>query len=327
MAELDRRKLLKGTAAFAAVAVAGAAASSWWRTAKQPKRNVFVGKADTYDGDLSDLLRRGLLAYPTLVAEVAGRSVLLKPNFVEYHPGRPINTDVRFVAAAVEAFRQIGAASVVVGEGPGHFRDTDALLEHSGLGALLRDVGAPFCDLNLEPGVQTDLVANLTKLGRLPVARAVRTADVVVSVAKLKVHHWAGATLTMKNLFGVVPSAIVGWPKNPLHWAGIDASVVDLWTALRPRFGIVDGIIGMEGDGPIMGTAKHAGVVIMGDDLPAVDATCCRLMGIDPDLVSYLWNAPLYGGTTHASRISLSGEPLVVNPFELPPHLGHLRAK
>jgi uncharacterized protein (DUF362 family) len=324
MADPDRRRLLKGTAALAAVSVVGAAGTRLWRNLRQPPRRVWIGHASTYDGDLADVIGRGLANYADLLTSIRGRHVLLKPNFVEFHPGRPINTDVRFVAAAVEAFRRAGAGRVTVGEGPGHFRDTDALLEHAGLGPLLRDAGAPFVDLNLEPGVRTELPANRTGLGTLPVARAVRAADVVVSVAKLKVHHWAGATLTMKNLFGVVPSAEVGWPKNPLHWAGIDRSVVDLWDAVRPAFGIVDGIVGMEGDGPIMGTAKEAGVVLMGDDLPAVDATCCRVMGIDPDRVAYLWDTALLGGTTHVARIEAIGEPVAMQRFALPDHLRHL---
>lgn len=324
VADADRRRLLKGAAGLAAISVVGAGGTSLWRKVRQTRRDVWIGRADRYDGDLADLIGRGLREYPHLLATVKGRHVMLKPNFVEYRAGRPINTDVHFVAGAVEAFRRAGAARVTVGEGPGHFRDTDALLEHTGLGALLSDAGAPFVDLNLEPGVQTALPANRTGLGTLPVAAALRAADVVVSVAKLKVHHWAGATLTMKNLFGVVPSAVVGWPKNPLHWAGIDRSVVDLWTAVRPAFGIVDGIVGMEGDGPIMGTAKASGVVVMGDDLPAVDATCCRVMGIDPDRVAYLWDSVLHGGTTNATRIAQIGEGLQMDRFALPPHLGHL---
>ncbi len=319
--------MLLGGLAGAALATAGGLTGAVIHARrKQPKATVFTAKATSYDVNLSDVLRRGIDAFPDFKAAVRGARVLLKPNFVEFHPGRPINTDVRFVAAAAEAMRQLGAATVTVGEGPGHFRDTDYLLEHSGLGALLDDVGVPFVDLNLEPGVPSTLVHNLTKLGELRIAAAVRQADLVVSLAKLKVHHWAGATLTMKNLFGVVPSAIYGWPKNPLHWAGIDRSILDLWSTVRPAFGIVDGIIGMEGDGPIMGTAKPMGVLVMGDNLPAVDATCCRLMGIEPLKVPYLAAASKMGGTIHPSRITERGEEVAPDPFELLPHLQHMRA-
>ena len=76
--------------------------------------------------------------------------MLLKPNLVEFDPGTSINTDPRVVAAAVLAFRRLGAASVTVGEGPGHRRDTMFVVERSGLGDALRAVEAPFVDLNLD---------------------------------------------------------------------------------------------------------------------------------------------------------------------------------
>jgi uncharacterized protein (DUF362 family) len=105
---------------------------------------------------------------------------------------------------------------------------------------------------------------------------------------KMKTHHWAGATLSMKNLFGTVPGGVYGWPKNVLHWAGIPESIADLYGMFPRTFAIVDGIYGMEGNGPIQGTPKYAGLLVSGRDLAAVDATCCRLMGINPERVEYL---------------------------------------
>ena len=112
--------------------------------------------------------------------------------------------------------------------------------------------------------------------------------DWIVSLAKLKTHHWAGVTLSLKNLFGVMPGIVYGWPKNVLHQAGIQPCILDIAATLKPHFAIVDGIVGMEGDGPIMGTPKEAGVLVMGRNLTAVDATCARIMGIDPYRVKYL---------------------------------------
>jgi uncharacterized protein (DUF362 family) len=54
--------------------------------------------------------------------------VLLKPNLVEYIAGVEVNTNPWLVGAACEAFRRLGARRVVVGEGPGHQRDTQLVL-------------------------------------------------------------------------------------------------------------------------------------------------------------------------------------------------------
>ena len=109
---------------------------------------------------------------------------------------------------------------------------------------------------------------------------------------KMKTHHWAGVTLSMKNLFGVMPGVVYGWPKNVLHHAGIPGSILDINAAVRPHLAIVDGIIGMEGDGPIMGTPRHAGRARHGDEPPRRRRHLpARLMGINPWHVAYLASA------------------------------------
>jgi uncharacterized protein (DUF362 family) len=134
-------------------------------------------------------------------------------------------------------------------------------------------------------------------------------ADLVVSLAKMKTHHWAGATLSMKNFFGLVPGSVYGWPKNELHQIGISQSIVELTRIFHRSFAIVDGIVGMEGNGPIQGVPKPAGVLVMGRDLPAVDATCCRIMDIDPAKVEYLRMAADGSlGSVEESHIEQRGE-------------------
>ena len=119
-----------------------------------------------------------------------------------------------------------------------------------------------------------------SRLKELYLPKTVRGVDFLVSMPKLKTHHWAGVTLSLKNMFGTVPGACYGWPKNVLHWAGIDRAILDINAAVRPDFAIVDGIVGMEGNGPIQGTRKPAEVLILGDDPVAVDSTCARVMGL-----------------------------------------------
>lgn len=324
---MDRRRLLQVLAGGLAAGSLGALGLQKARAVLgQPKAQVSLLKAPSYDQDLSDILFRGIADFPQVIARAKGGRVVLKPNLVEVHPGRPINTDATLIASAAEAFLRHGAAEVVVAEGPGHHRDTELLLERSGLGALLRDVGAPFVDLNIDTPATVQLVRNFTGLGQMQLASTAVGADLLVSVAKLKTHHWVGCTLTMKNLFGTVPGAVYGWPKNPLHYAGIEQSIVDIWQGLTPGFGIVDGVVGMEGDGPIMGTAKSVGLVVMGDNLPAVDATAARVMGLDPHKIGYLRVASRLGGSLHASRIELIHEAMEVHPFEVLPQFDDLRA-
>jgi uncharacterized protein (DUF362 family) len=93
--------------------------------------------------------------------------------------------------------------------------------------------------------------------------RTLLVSDFIVSMPKVKTHHWTGVTLSMKNMFGIVPGLRYGWPKNVLHWAGIHESILDICATVRPHFVIADGIVGMEGDGPLNGTAKKLNTILL----------------------------------------------------------------
>ena len=237
-----------------------------------------------------------------------GKSVLLKPNLVEYDAGSAINTDPRLVAATALAFRRLGARSIVVGEGPGHRRDTGYVVRQSGLWDAITAVEVPFTDLNTETLIETQLRSSYTKLGTLWLPRPVVESDIVVSMPKMKTHHWAGVTLSLKNCFGCVPGRVYGWPKNVLHLHGIENSILDVAAAVRPDLAIIDGIVGMEGDGPIKGTAKAAGVLVLSTDPVAADSTAARLMGFDPERIAYLAEAGRFLGQTHLDHITQVGE-------------------
>ena len=281
---------------------------------------VAVIKAVDYSVDLPSRIRQGI---ELCGLDVRGKKILLKPNLVEFDSSTAINTDVSVLAAALEVFRSLGAADVWIGEGPGHRRDT---WEIAGLARYRTEIpgfDGLFTDLNRDDvsevqgfnGSESIFLPN-TALG----------ADLVVSVAKMKTHHWAGATLSMKNFFGLVPGCVYGWPKNKLHLVGIDRSIVALNRIFRRTFAIVDGVVGMEGNGPIQGKPKNSGVLVMGSDLVAVDATCCRVMGIDPSLILYLRMAESLGNLKE-SRIEQRGEKIasVRTDFDLFGHFSALR--
>ena len=302
----DRRTFL------AALAAAPLAAAACARRKYDPARfrrpemsPVFLSAVTSYASDLSDVVLRGMRE---LGVDVAGKRVLLKPNLVEYEPGSAINTNPSVIVGAAIAMRQAGAAEVVVGEAPGHQRDIEYLVTATGLSDHLREHRIRFVDLNTDDVEWRELASNFTGIGRMALPVSVLNADLVVSMPKLKTHHWAGMTCSMKNLFGVVPGAVYGWPKNVLHQHGIYDSIVDLVATVRPGLTIVDGIVGMEGDGPIMGTPRGFGVLAMSRDLIAADATCARVLGFDAAKLPYLETAGRFLGNLDERRIDQRGE-------------------
>jgi uncharacterized protein (DUF362 family) len=261
--------------------------------------------AGSYAIDFAVLIGRGL---SELGVDVRGRRVFLKPNMVEYEAGTAINTDPMVVIGAAVAFRRAGAASVIVGEGPGHRRDSEYLLSSTGLYDHLRDERIRFVDLNQDDVREVSLRSHFTGLQKLALPVELLSSDFIVSMPKLKTHHWAGMTASMKNLFGAVPGAVYGWPKNILHVHGIDASILDLNATIRPHLAILDAVTAMEGDGPIMGRPRHVGFVGLSRDLVSLDATAARVIGLDPSRLSYLAEAGRFLGNLDERRIEQRGE-------------------
>jgi uncharacterized protein (DUF362 family) len=281
---MSRRGLLIGGSA----ATAGLIAAPIVRNLLRGRADVFVASNQRYDASLVTTIRDGLLASGIDPKGMHDKRVLLKPNLVEPYKKSPhLTTNPFVVAAAAEVFLGWGAR-VIVGEGPGHVRDTEMALAEGGMQEILDNLHLPFADLNYE---DVAWVANRGRASRLDgffFPRSVLEADLIVSLAKMKTHHWVGVTASLKNMYGVIPGIKYGWPKNVLHHHGIPQTVFDINASLPKTIAIVDGIECMEGDGPIMGTPKHLGVILVGTNQTAVDATVCRLMQIDPGRIEYL---------------------------------------
>jgi uncharacterized protein (DUF362 family) len=284
---------------------------------QRPASQVAIRRIESYEQDLFQLIYETLLEFQNraksasigaVPSDLRGKTVLLKPNFVGHDPLGVMNTHPAVVAATRESFLKLGAAQVLIGDGPAMDRDTEAIIES----VRLRDFAGPlkrtFVDLNLDDVERVPLKTRASRLEELCLPKTVLGADLVVSMPKLKTHHWAGVTLSLKNMFGIVPGGCYGWPKNVLHWAGIHNCILDINAAVRPDFAIVDGIFGMEGNGPIQGVPKQANVLIFGNDPVAVDATCCRVMGLLPEKIKYLAGAGTLLGHLNRDKIEQLGE-------------------
>jgi uncharacterized protein (DUF362 family) len=285
---------------------------------------VSITSVPQYGAPLDTIVRR---IFDDHRLDCKNRRVVIKPNLVEFASGSPINTHPALVKAVFDEAFVRGASCVIIAEGPGHRRATLDLADAAGYFDLMPQFERSFVDLNLDEVSQIVIPRPQSKLTSIYLPKTILGCDLLISLAKMKTHHWAGATLSMKNLFGIVPGSVYGWPKNVLHWAGIPECIVDLQSVVPNQFAIVDGIVAMEGNGPILGTAKAAGVVVAGRSPVAVDTVCCRLMGLNPERVSYLrlarrldrlTSAPVEIGENPGSRIS---------PFALPPGMEDLRSR
>lgn len=323
--QIDRRTMF-GISALAGAGLMGAT----YAVGRANKAPVFIARHQQYAEGLRQTITDGLLAVGVDPTGFSGKRVLLKPNLVEPMRAIPhMTTHPAVIVAAAEVFRSWGA-EVVVGEAPGHVRDTEMALVESGVGEALRDGGLAFADLNYQTVGWRHNRARHSKLKGFYFPQSVLEADVVVSMPKMKTHHWVGMTCSMKNFYGVIPGIKYGWPKNVLHQNGIPETVADINACLPKTLAIVDGIDCMEGDGPILGSKKEMGLIVVGASLPAVDATTARIMGLEPSRIKYLEFASRRLGSISDYAIEQRGEPWqeVASPFFVlqEEHLQEMRA-
>ena len=276
----------------------------------------------SYDEDVLLALREMYQSFKQKVP-LAGKKIFIKPNIVEFNSQRPIHTNPMVVDAMIRLCIEEGAAEIVVGEGSGHRRNMGCLLRECGLEKVLAEHKIRFVDINYD---QTKKVVNLgskSGLGFIYFSKEAYEADVLISVPKLKTHHWTNVTLSLKNLFGIASGQAYGWPKNELHFQGIVNSIVDINSTRKADLSLVDGIVGMQGDGPLYGDSIKSNILLMSDDPVAIDATCARLMGFDPAKIDHIGLSAKVGlGNLESDKIKLVGMKVGEFPqlkFDSPP--------
>lgn len=221
-----------------------------------------------------------------------GKRVLLKPNVGRIAPqGQGITTEPQVVAAAIDAFNEIGAR-VVVGESPIVGVDTFEAFDAAGITAIAKQRNCKLIDLNKGKFVKLPAPNGLAVTG-FKACNPIFNFDFLVSIPVMKMHMHTGVSLSIKNMKGclwrrskvdlhMLPP-IEGIDEKP-----IDIAVADMSGVLRPHLSIIDGTVGMEGLGPSAGEAKPVGVVLAGFDPFAADAVACRLMGTKAEKIPHL---------------------------------------
>ena len=286
-----------------------------------PPAIVGLAKCNSYDEDLVSKLRD--LWTISEMPDIQGKSILVKPNLLDHVDRDAVTTSPKVVAALLDLLLELRAGKVVVGEGSAFRRDTQYVARSSGLLQELASRGISFIDLNYDELVPVSARDGwIRETNQIWLPRTVCEADLIISVPKLKSHHWAGVTLSLKNLLGLIPGSRYGWPKNIIHINGINPTILGIYQSIPPVVSIVDGIVGMEGNGPLLGDPIQHGLLAAGSDPLAVDTICAQLMGFSIETIPHLAGAA-WAGIGQSWRIETRGISLdqLQQHYKAPPTL------
>ena len=213
--------------------------------------------------------------------DVTGKIVLLKPNILsDSAPEKAITTHPVFVEAAIRLVRELGSRRILVGDSPGlHAPGFSGKV--SGIGEVVRKNHVEWVDFTKEKIEAPCPDGKVMK--KFTVTRAVKDADIIISLPKLKTHQLMHFTGAMKNTFGLIPSLT----KTTFHARfsnreSFAAMLVDLNLAVKPAYAFMDAITGMEGPGPSAGSPRQIGLVLASSNLLAMDVAASIIIGYPP---------------------------------------------
>lgn len=244
-----------------------------------------------------------------------GDRVVVKPNLVSRkNPDEAATTHPEIVKAVCRLVKDAGGHAIIA-ESPGGAYNAAVLKSvYSGCGMdkAAEESGA---ELNYDTSFSDVRIPNGKTVKSLAVINPILNADAVISVAKLKTHAMTSYTGAVKNLFGAVP----GTHKAELHFRlnereAFCSMLLDLCGFIKPSLSIIDGVWGMEGNGPTAGSNRHMGLIMASENPYALDLAGCRIIGYSPDEVSTVRQS-LERGLTGREPTVLGGD---INSFIVP---------
>ncbi|MFH2070073.1 MAG: DUF362 domain-containing protein [Elusimicrobiota bacterium] len=239
----------------------------------QPENlNMAIGSAVRLLGGLQEFVK-------------PGERILIKPNILGSHsPEECVTTHPEFVRAVVRMVKDAGAIPVI-GDGPSVLNGME-IFQKTGMAEIARQENVELVNLNDSPG--RDFQSKRSKLKKIYITKYLDGIDGIISLPKFKTHSLTTITLAVKNLYGLVPGLLKTEYHKIAHSTALFSKILlDIFDIIRPklRLSIIDGIQGMDGEGPANGRLRNFNFILAGDDAFALDIVGCELMGIDPKTI------------------------------------------
>jgi len=242
-------------------------------------QKVSIVKCDSYDKDeVYNAVKKSIELIGGLNIK-KGSKVLVKPNLLRpKEPKLQVSTHPSVVRAVIRILKE-NECTVLVGDSPG-FHDPIKTAEVCGILDVCKEEGADFVAFRNK---KSYLYKEGILMKRFELTDMIDKVDCIVNLPKLKTHVMMDVTLAIKNTFGLM----ISLNKSQMHFKlkekkKFAAMLVDLSNFAKPCLNIMDGVYGMEGNGPANGDIKKVGIISASHDCLAMDITLTKLMGFDP---------------------------------------------
>ncbi len=274
------------------------------------KMKVSIVKCEDYE---HSRVKNALLRSLELIGGIGeivkpGNTVLLKVNvIIGFPPERAATTHPAVVGAMTEIIKEAGGVPWV-GDSSGAYGFTAKSLELSGIKKACEEYGGKLINFESTGAYSVNIDGQILKTANI--ARPAIDCDVLVSMPKMKTHQLTKYTGAVKNFYGVIP----GSGKAAIHRQApteesLSRAVVDIYSALKPQLAVMDGIVGMEGEGATNGTPIASNVVLSCRDCVALDAVASEIMGFPhEDILTTRFANERGLGIGELDKIEVTGE-------------------
>ncbi len=243
---------------------------------------VHIHKCKEYNvGLISKLISEILIPYEDTIKK--SKKILIKPNqLMAKKPDEQVCTHPEFIEGVIIALKKY-KKPIAVGDCPG-FNTMEKVGKITGLVQVCKRQKVPLLSLE-KPKAFPRKENKLIK--KFVLAKSLSDYDLIVNLPKLKTHTLTVLTGAVKNLFGLIP----GMRKARFHLKLqtpelFSKMLLDLYETINPQINIMDGIIGMEGQGPNAGIPRKANVIISSDNALAMDDVAAKIMGLNVPMLN-----------------------------------------
>jgi uncharacterized protein (DUF362 family) len=262
-------------------------------------------------------------------SDIKNKTVLIKPNLVT--DSNPLAvTHVDSVKAVIDFIHQYRPRKLVVAEATASGSTTKAFSRYG-----YNRLGVELIDVNKDDYEMITLQTIEGGERKVKVSKTIINADYRISVARAKTHNCVFCTLTLKNMMGSVQHVDHPWVHGTME---IDYPNISIKKAIKRNYilaknlvtiienikvnlGVVDGLFGMEGDGPVKGSPIFLGTASAGSDIISVDAVMANVMGFDPRKKGDIYLANEKGlGIVNLDNIDVIGEEIKKVRLKFKPH-------